>query len=114
MPTEMMAEINKWGSILILVLMLVSWRIWDFLDYMFFYPLFTFYLVFMSVISAFGQFFVYRMIKQFKQHVLPFTVTTRKIFSVLLSIIFYKHETNFFQIFGIFLVFGTVVYDFIT
>lgn len=68
----------------------------------------------MSIISAFGQFFVYRMIKQFKQHVLPFTITTRKIFSVVISIIFYHHKTNIIQIFGIFLVFTTVAYDFIT
>lgn len=68
----------------------------------------------MSVVSAFGQFFVYRMIKQFKQHVLPFTITTRKIFSVVLSIMFYKHQTHPIQQFGIVLVLGTVAFDFIT
>ena len=65
------------------------------------------------MVSSFGQFFVYRMIKQFKQHVLPFTITTRKIFTAIISILYYHHKTNFLQIVGILIVFGTVGFDFI-
>lgn len=72
--------------------------------------LFLYHMVFMSVLSVFGQMFVYRMIKQFKQHFVPFVITTRKIFTVALSIMFYHHETNAVQIAGIVAVFGVVTY----
>lgn len=64
----------------------------------------------MGVLALAGQMFVYRMIKQFKQHFVPFVITTRKIFTVGLSIVFYNHETNFMQVMGIITVFGIVAY----
>jgi drug/metabolite transporter (DMT)-like permease len=66
----------------------------------------------MGVLSTFGQMFVYRMIKQFKQHFAPFVITTRKIFTVGLSIFYYHHETNGFQLAGLVLVFLIVTYEF--
>jgi len=45
----------------------------------------------MGVLSTIGQIFVYIMIKQFKQHFAPFVITTRRIFTVGLSIIYYRH-----------------------
>jgi drug/metabolite transporter (DMT)-like permease len=71
---------------------------------------FLFHLLAMGVLSTIGQMFVYRMIKQFKQHFVPFVITTRKIFTVALSIIFYHHATNFAQIIGITIVFVIVTY----
>jgi drug/metabolite transporter (DMT)-like permease len=71
-------------------------------------------MVIMGVLSTFGQMFVYRMIKQFKQHFPPFVITTRKIFTVGLSILYYHHETNLFQLIGLFLVFALVTYEFVS
>ncbi len=68
----------------------------------------------MSLLSSVGQIFVYRMIKQFKQHFVPFVITTRKIFTVGLSIIVYRHATNVWQILGLFLVFAIVTYEFVS
>jgi drug/metabolite transporter (DMT)-like permease len=71
-------------------------------------------MVLMGVLSTIGQMFVYRMIKQFKQHFVPFVITSRKIFTVALSIVFYQHATNFVQLSGILMVFGVVIYEFVT
>lgn len=68
----------------------------------------------MGILAVTGQMFVYRMIKQFKQHFVPFVITTRKVFTVALSIVFYSHPTNFMQILGIVIVFGIVTYEFVT
>ena len=57
--------------------------------------------------------FLYYLIKQFKQHVVPFIVTTRKLFTVIISIIFYKHETTWLQGMGVLVVFGVVCTDFV-
>jgi hypothetical protein len=59
--------------------------------YLFEHKLFLGHMVLMSVLSTLGQMFVYRMIRQFKQHLAPFVITTRRIFTVALSIVFYGH-----------------------
>ncbi len=76
--------------------------------------LFAIHMSTMGILSTFGQMFVYRMIKQFKQHFPPFVITTRKIFTVGLSIFYYHHETNFAQMAGLALVFGIVTYEFVS
>lgn len=53
------------------------------------------------------------MIKEFKQHIVPFVVTTRKIITVGLSLIYFHHETNFGQISSIIIVFVATVYEFL-
>jgi drug/metabolite transporter (DMT)-like permease len=67
----------------------------------------------LSLTGALGQIVVYWMINNFKQHVVPFIVTTRKIFTLVISICFYKHESTSYQIFGIFIIFAAVVYGFL-
>jgi drug/metabolite transporter (DMT)-like permease len=76
--------------------------------------LFLLHLLLMGGLSTLGQMFVYRMIKQFKQHFVPFVITTRKIFTVGLSIFYYHHETNGWQILGLIMVFGIVTYEFVS
>lgn len=70
-------------------------------------------LIVMSLVSGLGQFFVYRMIKQFKQHFVPFTISSRKILTATISIIFYGHKTNWVQIMGIAIVLFTVFVEFL-
>jgi len=72
------------------------------------------HLLMFSVFTLLGQMFVYRMIKQFKQHFVPFVITTRKIFTVGLSIFWYGHETNAWQITGLILVFSLVTFEFVS
>lgn len=67
----------------------------------------------LSLTAFVGQIFIYRMIKEFKQHIVPFVVTTRKIITVGLSLIYFHHETSFGQIFSICIVFFATVYEFL-
>lgn len=76
--------------------------------------MFLLHMSIMGALSAIGQMFVYRMIKQFKQHFVPFVITTRKIFTVALSIVFYHHETNAVQVFGLLMVFSVVTFEFVS
>lgn len=70
--------------------------------------------IILSILSTIGQVFVYRMIKQFKQHIVPFVITTRKIFTVVISIIFYGHETSNLQYLAIVLIFVTASYEYLS
>lgn len=112
-PMEMMTAINKWVAIVSFIYSCALMEIPDIIKFILEHRLFVVHMLIMGVLSTFGQMFVYRMIKQFKQHFPPFVITTRKIFTVGLSIIYYKHETNFFQILGLILVFGVVTYEFV-
>lgn len=112
-PIMMMGEINKWCSIITLILLFLSFEGWSFALFLWEHPGFSFDLFVMSVVSGFGQFFVYRMIKQFKQHFVPFTISSRKILSVSISIVFYRHETNWIQMIGIFFVLSTILMEFL-
>ena len=111
---EMMTQINKWVAIISFIYSCFLLEIVDMFVFIFEHRLFLAHLVVMGALSTIGQMFVYRMIKQFKQHFPPFVITTRKIFTVGLSIIYYHHETNFFQLIGLFLVFALVTYEFVS
>lgn len=111
---EMMTQINKWVSIISFLYSCALLEIVDIFVFIFEHRLFLGHMALMGVLSTFGQMFVYRMIKQFKQHFPPFVITTRKIFTVGLSIIYYHHETNVWQLLGLFLVFALVTYEFVS
>jgi uncharacterized membrane protein len=106
----MMTEINKWVTIICFAASIVTMQIGDILIFIYTHNLFIIHLLANGVLSTLGQMFVYRMIKQFKQHFVPFVVTTRKILTVGLSIIYFNHETNLVQVLGIILIFCIVTY----
>lgn len=68
----------------------------------------------MSVLTFIGQIFVYRMIKEFKQHIVPFVVTTRKIITVGFSLLYFNHKSSFQQVIGIVMVFAITSYEFLS
>ena len=113
-PMEMMTEINKWVAIVSVIYSCALLEIVDILTFLFEHKFFCLHLLIMGVLSTVGQMFVYRMIKQFKQHFPPFVITTRKIFTVGLSIFYYHHGTNIYQLLGLFLVFALVTYEFVS
>ena len=108
----MMEHINKWVAIISLVTMILSGTFISAFSYTFSHPVFALHLVGMSLLSCLGQFFVYRMIKQFKQHIVPFVITTRKILTIFISIVYYSHKTTSIQLIGVFVVFLTVIFEF--
>jgi len=63
-----------------------------------------------AILHLGGQFFVYRMIKQFKQHIVPFVITVRKILTIFISVMFFKHETAPAQLIGVFIVLAAVTF----
>jgi hypothetical protein len=54
------------------------------------------------------------MIKEFKQHIVPFVVTTRKIITVGLSLVYFQHPTSLGQVLAIVLVFVVTVVEFLS
>jgi drug/metabolite transporter (DMT)-like permease len=113
-PTEMMEHINKWVAIISLTSMIASLTAKNAFIYMLYHPMFMMHLMSLSILSALGQFVVYTMIKLFKQHIVPFMITVRKILTVAISIVYYQHRTSSVQLLGMLLVVTAVVYEFIS
>lgn len=111
---EMMTSINMWVAIISILYSTVLMELWEMLVFIATHQKFLVHMLIMGFLSTIGQMFVYYMIKQFKQHFVPFVITTRKIFTVGLSIVVYGHDTNMWQIIGLFLVFGVVTYEFVS
>jgi drug/metabolite transporter (DMT)-like permease len=109
-PMEMMVEINKWVFIMALGASIVTWQLPSIWFFTWSHGLFAVHMMLMGVLSTVGQMFVYQMIKEFKQHFVPFVITTRKIVTVGLSILYFGHETNAGQVIGILIVFAIVTY----
>lgn len=70
------------------------------------------HLIVLGSLGAVGQMVVFWMIKLFRQHVVPFIITTRKISTTLISILFFKHGIQVPQMIGIGVTLIIVVYDF--
>lgn len=77
------------------------------------HPVYSWDLLLLSLTAFIGQIFIYRMIKEFKQHIVPFVVTTRKIITVGLSLVYFHHETSIGQVSSIIIVFIATVYEFL-
>jgi len=110
----MLLEINKWVIVFSMAYACLTLQLVDIIMFVWNHRLFAIHLLLYSSCALVGQMFIYRMIKQFKQHFVPFVITTRKIFTVGLSIVWYGHETNIWQLLGLVLVFGSVTYEFVT
>ena len=65
-----------------------------------------------SVSCTIVQLFVYYLIQKFRQHIVPFIITLRKILSVVLSIIWFHHDISGYQVIGIIVVLLAAVIDF--
>ena len=104
-----MTQINKFITIVGIVFHIISLNFVDFLFYIISHPEFLIVAIGFSFTGLIGQIFIYRLIKQFRQHIVPVVVTVRKIFAVFISIIFFKHETNIYQIIGMLIVSSAII-----
>ena len=111
-PTEMMQEINKWVGLFCLAWTIATFEVGGIVTFFLEHQNFTIQIIVFSFLCFVGQIFVYRMIKQFKQHIVPFVVTVRKVLTVILSIIFYNHKTSFLQVIGMIVIFASTFYEF--
>ena len=66
-----------------------------------------------GLLQVLGQISIYFIVLNFKQHIFPLVSTTRKVFTVLLSIFIFNHKMNMYQWIALILVFGGMGYELI-
>lgn len=108
----MMVEINKYNFLISFTLSLLTFEIWDIVTFMIYHPWFNVILICFSLAGFLGQIFVYRLIKQFKQHIVPFVVTIRKIFTVVINLVYFGHQTSLLQLTGMVIVTSAILFEF--
>ena len=108
-PLEMLQSISKCVAFISLFwLIFIDRALLITLTFMKEHPLFMVHICSNVVINFIGQNFIYWMITEFKQHIVPFIISSRKLITVVLSIVFYHHEVSFLQLAGMSVVFVTV------
>lgn len=64
-----------------------------------------------SVLQVVGQISTYYIVFKFKQHIFPLISTTRKMFTVLLSIVIFGHALSGWQWITILIIFAGITYE---
>lgn len=68
-------------------------------------------LLVLAILQILGQVSIYFVVINFKQHMFPLISTTRKVFTVILSIYFYNHKVVIYQWIALVMVFGGMIYE---
>jgi UDP-galactose transporter B1 len=110
---QMFQHLNKWKSCLSLLYSLYNYEFLYLYEFFVNHPTSLLHMMGLILTNALGQIVIYWMITCFRQHVVPFVITTRKLFTVGISILYFKHDVTWVQIMGIIIVFIIVCYDFI-
>ena len=114
-PTEMMEKINKWVAILSLFILLINFNLPKFFTYLFDskHSSYLKILILFCILTAIGQFFIYRLVKDFKQHIVPFALSSRKTLTIYINIIIGR-GCRALQFVGILMISAAAFYEFIS
>ncbi|KAL0230807.1 hypothetical protein PCE1_004362 [Barthelona sp. PCE] len=108
---EMMLRVNFWGGIATMIAALFSGQLFGGVYFLLRHPTHIPKLLVFCCTSVVGQNFIYLIITNFNSVVLTIVTTTRKFFTILLSILLNGHTIKPIQWIGMTLVFGGVLYD---
>lgn len=109
----MMEKINKWVVIASVIVMIVNQSLLPFINFILDHHLFALHLCSLATLAWLGQLFVYRLIKQFKQHIVPFVITSRKIMTIIISVLFVGNKKySYTQFLGVLIIFCSVAFEF--
>lgn len=108
----MMQFVNKWAMILSVAFSVGMGHFLPMVTFLLAHQQLMIDLLLIGLLSTVGQLFVYYLAIRFRQHIVPLIVGTRKIFTVGLSIIYYKHKISPMQLFGLIVVLCISVYEF--
>lgn len=108
-PVQMMCYVNFFSCIFTAGSLFQQGNFLTSCNFMLKHPSFIVDCVILSACSASGQLFIYSTLSVFGPLVFAIITTIRQGFSVLLSCIIYNHKVNALGIFGLFLVFFSVL-----
>jgi solute carrier family 35 (UDP-galactose transporter), member B1 len=108
---ELMFYMNFWAVLLLIVLALVTGQAAEGYHYCLENPQILSLFLTASITSAAGQNFIFYTISNFNALTLATITTTRKFFTILVSVIWFGHELNVRQWYGVGLVFSGLLIE---
>jgi UDP-galactose transporter B1 len=105
---DQMESLNKWAGLICLAVAILSTQLFGFIEFVVKYPAVIKDLMLLAVLGTCGQVFIFYTIFNFSPLILSIVTTTRKFFTVLASIVIYRHSINQWQWLSIALVFAGV------
>lgn len=110
---EMMESVNKWKLIFSITYLLVSFQAYDFFRFLYYNKRCMWHLLAFTILSSTGELVIYWLIRIFQGGVVPFVVSTRKMNSVLLSLVVFSHRFSLMQIVAVILAYAVTMIDFL-
>lgn len=103
-PTTLYENTNRWVFLLAWAISILTMQMKPIFYFLVDHPQAVLDIGLEAVLIAIGQLFSYYLVVNFKQHILPLIMTTRKSFSVMLSILVYQHQIQAMQWVGLLLI----------
>lgn len=108
---RMMLWMNVWSIFYLTIGLFVTNEAYEFIVFTLKYPSVLFQLIAFSICSAIGQNFIFMTITNFGPLPCSIITTTRKFFTILGSVIIFRHSMSWLQWVGTFLVFAGLSLD---
>jgi len=110
-PYQMMLGVNTSAICITTIGLLVSGDFPKVYEFMLVNPSVLHYNILTAITSASGQLFIYYTIREFGPIVFTIIMTTRQMFSIIISSIIFSHKIGMKAIFGAMIVFGVLFYQ---
>lgn len=108
---ELMFYINIWAVLLLVILSAFTGQAWEGYSYCLENPPIIYYFLTASITSAAGQNFIFYTISNFNALTLATITTTRKFFTILVSVVWFGHQLTQQQWYGVGLVFSGLLME---
>lgn len=102
---QMMFGANFFSSVLTFWSLAQTGTLFTALQFVYSHPTFAFHICVLSLCSATGQLFIFHTIQMFGPVIFTMIMTTRMMFSIVLSCILYQHPLSAQAVFGVIVVF---------
>lgn len=110
-PYRTMFYSSLWSALYTLLISLYSGEFLKAIEFISLYPTILLNLILLALASPLGQFFIYQMIHDFGSLTTSIITTTRKFFSIIISIFWFGHELSLIQWICVFVVFISLGFD---
>jgi UDP-galactose transporter B1 len=109
-PNQLFLAANLYGFMFIFTFSILIGEFRTSIIFCLKHPIILIELILIGCLQVIGQISVYYVISNFKQHIYPLISTTRKIFTILVSIVAFNHKLNLDQWFALAIVFLSMAY----
>ncbi|CAJ0942794.1 unnamed protein product, partial [Mesorhabditis belari] len=108
---SMMFYMNFFASIFLIIGLVATGELFEFIAFVQRYPEILWSLSIFAISSCAGQYFIFKTVHEFSPLTCSIITTTRKLFTIIISVIFFSHPISERQMVATFIVFACLFLD---